>query len=371
MKLTQEILDSGEWVDENIFKFEGIKHTKFICKQCGEFFLVRSLKSKLKYCSRECYYDSLKGRTGCWKGKVRGPMSEEQKQKQREAMTGRKLSKEYHDSQRGEKNWQYCPYHSNGIPKYDSFIDRLEPHEDCKRSKRDPNILRVRCYNCGEWFVPTLCQVGNRLGSIRNTNKDYNRFYCSKDCKKKCPRYRRQSLYSSQDIPRYDVFAPKLQPYEECQRNIKDSNILEIKCVYCGKWFIPTAKQVSYRIQHLSNDTGKFYCSSECKQECPIYKRVKYYKGQKGFNSREVQPELRQLVLARDDYTCQKCEQVGGSLHCHHIEGVEQNPIESADVDMCITLCKRCHKEVHSENGCRYIDLRGCIEDNQTMVVNI
>jgi hypothetical protein len=45
-------------------------------------------------------------------------------------------------------------------------------------------------------------------------------------------------------------------------------------------------------------------------------------------------------------------------LHCHHIEGVEKNPIESADLDNTITLCKKCHKWAHTQEGCRYFELR-------------
>ncbi len=37
------------------------------------------------------------------------------------------------------------------------------------------------------------------------------------------------------------------------------------------------------------------------------------------------------------------------------IEYIKQ--IMSADIDIGITLCKKCDKEVHSEKGCRYIDL--------------
>jgi 5-methylcytosine-specific restriction endonuclease McrA len=65
-----------------------------------------------------------------------------------------------------------------------------------------------------------------------------------------------------------------------------------------------------------------------------------------------VQPELRKLVLKRDDYTCQKCNATNTELHCHHYEGIEVNPIESADIDQCITLCKKCHNEVHRKDKC-------------------
>ena len=74
--------------------------------------------------------------------------------------------------------------------------------------------------------------------------------------------------------------------------------------------------------------------------ECPIYYQMKYPKGYRKATSREAQPELRQMVFQLDDWKCMKCESTK-SLHCHHITGVELNPIESADIDNCITLCTK------------------------------
>jgi hypothetical protein len=103
---------------------------------------------------------------------------------------------------------------------------------------------------------------------------------------------------------------------------------------------------------------GRFYCSQSCKIACPIFSKRKYPSTFRVTTSREVQPELRQMVLKRDNYTCQKCEEKDVELHCHHFTGVEQNPIESADLDNCITLCKDCHKGVHKNTGCKYHELR-------------
>jgi len=66
------------------------------------------------------------------------------------------------------------------------------------------------------------------------------------------------------------------------------------------------------------------------------------------------------MRFAIDDYQCQRCEatQKDSQLHCHHITGVVQNPIESADIDNTITLCKDCHRFVHSQPGCKYHELR-------------
>ena len=165
--------------------------------------------------------------------------------------------------------------------------------------------------------------------------------------------------YNKKNIPLYDTYASQLTIFEHSRRNEKDQNILEVKCD-CGKWFVPTRTNVTHRIGALnglysSATECRFYCSAKCKQECPIYNRKKYQVGHPKSNksqySREVQPELRQLVFKRDNFTCQKCElhqdELDVGLHCHHLTGVEINPIESADIDNCITLCKECHKQIH------------------------
>jgi 5-methylcytosine-specific restriction endonuclease McrA len=164
--------------------------------------------------------------------------------------------------------------------------------------------------------------------------------------------------YNTKNIATYDTYAHQLEPVEQCRRNNDDPNILEVKCTYCGKWHVPTRTNVSSRIKGLGGDTCKLYCSDNCKRECPIYGRQKYYKGREGYSSREIQPELRQLVFARDNWTCQRCKKMGGYLHCHHIDPVINNPVESADIDNCITLCKQCHKETHKLPGCRQGELQ-------------
>ena len=56
----------------------------------------------------------------------------------------------------------------------------------------------------------------------------------------------------------------------------------------------------------------------------------------------------RAAALKRDNYTCQVCNKVGGYLHAHHKRGFTHNPELRFDVSNGITLCKKCHWEVHS-----------------------
>jgi len=164
------------------------------------------------------------------------------------------------------------------------------------------------------------------------------------------------------NIPLYDTYAPQISYAEQVRRNQDDPNILEVKCTYCGKWFVPQLKNVNSRKNALNGNTSgenRLYCSDQCKRECPIYKKQKFSSeenNQKQY-SREVQPELRQIVFERDNWTCQKCRSTE-SLHCHHIEGIRWEPLESADIDKCITYCKSCHGDVHKIDGCGYQDMR-------------
>lgn len=180
------------------------------------------------------------------------------------------------------------------------------------------------------------------------------------------PRYK--GGVSKLNVPLFDTFSYQIDFAEKTKFTyLNGFKLLQVKCAYCGRWFIPTTIGVRNRIVALDMDNnsrrcgeGRFYCSNNCKKSCPIFGQHRYPKGFKHATSREVQPQLRQLVLARDDYTCQKCGKTVDEveLHCHHIDPVAQNPIESADIDNCITFCKDCHKEVHQQDGCKYYELR-------------
>ncbi len=175
---------------------------------------------------------------------------------------------------------------------------------------------------------------------------------------------------------KYDSWASKLSPfYPEgyIRRDPDNPEMLQMKCQLesCNNWVTPTLSQVRTRLaciygSHSGN--GYIYCSDECKEKCPAYNRTKYPKGFKVKQdySRDDQPQLRELVLKRDNYTCQR-EECGKSLKdnpnlklvCHHKFPINEDPIGSADIDNCITLCAECHKWVH-ENipGCSYTELQ-------------
>ena len=177
--------------------------------------------------------------------------------------------------------------------------------------------------------------------------------------------------YNKKGIPTYDQYSDQFFSTEEVQRNNIDRNILEVKCTYCGGWYVPKLHTVIDRIRSI-NSIGfgehRFYCSDKCKKECSIFNQTLYPKGYKPATSREVQPELRQLRFKLDDYTCKICnvhqDKLKVGLHCHHLEGIRWEPLESADLDKCITVCKSCHIKIHKKEGCNYNDLK-CQKEKQ------
>ena len=59
----------------------------------------------------------------------------------------------------------------------------------------------------------------------------------------------------------------------------------------------------------------------------------------------------REAVFARDNWTCQKCNKIGGKLQAHHIFNFAEHSDIRFAIDNGITLCKKCHIEFHKKYG--------------------
>lgn len=205
-----------------------------------------------------------------------------------------------------------------------------------------------------------------RVKWYNKNNKDKKREYSKKyweDNKNKLRELGQKNKMSPILFNSNTKYRQEIKLYEEIKES-PDGHLM-CKCAYCGEWFEPTYSQIKQRVRAANGGARgecRLYCSQNCKDNCPIYNQTLYAKGQKPATSREVQPELRQMVFERDNYTCQKCDTHRDSLevgiHCHHKEGILWEPLQSADIDMCVTLCEDCHKEVHRIPGCGYNDMK-------------
>ena len=60
---------------------------------------------------------------------------------------------------------------------------------------------------------------------------------------------------------------------------------------------------------------------------------------------------FRNKVYQRDDYTCQICGQVGGTLNSHHLDGWNWAKDKRFEISNGVTLCEDCHNKFHNEFG--------------------
>ena len=133
-------------------------------------------------------------------------------------------------------------------------------------------------------------------------------------------------------------------------------------CKTCGKTFEASVSHIRYY------KNGGTYCSPECQtlsfttaERKEVMKksarRGKDHPNWKGgitpertayWRSDEYQ-EWRTAVFERDNYTCQRCLERGGSLCAHHIIPYCVAPEERFEVSNGATLCKECHDYIHSK----------------------
>lgn len=119
---------------------------------------------------------------------------------------------------------------------------------------------------------------------------------------------------------------------------------------------------------------GTRFCSRKClythlfktnPKNHPRWLGGKSQENQLGRGTLEYQ-EWRINVWKRDFFTCKKCLQVGKDLNAHHINSWVDNVDVRYSVDNGITLCKNCHKQLHTIYGQKtnYENLEAFLKDN-------
>lgn len=117
---------------------------------------------------------------------------------------------------------------------------------------------------------------------------------------------------------------------------------LEIKCDNCGETLIKSEQEASRSERH--------FCDKEC-----FSKGIGKYRRDPNLSDdvrllRRQYPEYtewRNLVLARDKYTCQACHKKGREFNVHHILNYSSYPKLRTEVSNGITFCVDCHLEYH------------------------
>jgi len=146
-------------------------------------------------------------------------------------------------------------------------------------------------------------------------------------------------------------------PYVTCLRMDKDLIILSRKIgVEIGEMFILGL------LTHVNKQVKSGSLPSECLDELnSLISSIAANENKSAkFNGIRRTPEIRAwagAVKHRDDMKCRCC----GSLkrvEAHHIISVQERPDLKLDLDNGISLCKKCHKMVHTH----IIDLSAFVE---------
>jgi 5-methylcytosine-specific restriction endonuclease McrA len=167
------------------------------------------------------------------------------------------------------------------------------------------------------------------------------------------------------DIPLYDTFSNNLSLVEDTNFiiNIEGMKVLQVKCSYCNKWFIPTQSQCENRVQFIRGHTdreSRFYCSDMCKALCPVFFKRKW---PTGYNPRKHRNKINESdlrvwskeVLKRADYVCEYCE--NPATEAHHIQPKKLEPFFALDPDNGIACCEKCHYKYGHKNECSFVFL--------------
>ena len=167
----------------------------------------------------------------------------------------------------------------------------------------------------------------------------------------------------------------------------------DIKCEHCGKKFYVAKWQLKRGVKYCSKECSslnrhKFSLTKKSEQN-RIKGLKRYYKNhdshRKGLKLSKkekekirlttprkenhynwkggITPEVmlirnsveykswRKNVYQRDNYTCQICGKQKCYLHAHHIKSFADHPKLRFDINNGITLCKKCHYELHKKSS--------------------
>lgn len=168
----------------------------------------------------------------------------------------------------------------------------------------------------------------------------------------------------------------------ECYNQFHSKNTKEYKCETCGKIFKSNQKDNANRFccrkcydewhnikdkERICPTCGKIFSAKTagdkyCSQACHLYQLHLTNKGEnhpnwKGGISKENDrrdsndyKNWRQQVYQRDNYKCIKC----GSkekINAHHLYSWKYYPNLRYEVSNGITLCEKCHIELHQRCG--------------------
>lgn len=127
------------------------------------------------------------------------------------------------------------------------------------------------------------------------------------------------------------------------------SEEVEFYCDYCGK-LNTTSRKLYKRFKN-------HFCNDECCKKFHVGENGCNYNPDLTDEEREEKRNIKgydefvQMVLKRDNYTCQCCGECGRKLAVHHLNGYNWDKENRINPDNAVVLCENCHKEFHHIYG--------------------
>jgi len=291
-------------------------------------------------CGQEAKYQFKNGKWCCEKSKNSCPkqkkiLAQKNKGKKRSAETIQKLkearrniSNETRDkmskSHLGKKQ-SYSVKRKIGISLKQAYNEGRKKYVPISKKRKYTNEFKEKLiYRCKNELI-----IINKL-TIEKIKKKY-------------------PFFSKIEEMRYNPDKPE---EKEIQVHCKNHNCPNSK--EQGGWFTPTYQQIKTRrdwLEHEGKDLCYFYCSDECKNECPLF-RLKgnpLKESQKLYTIQEYQI-FREYVLERDNYICQYCGEK--AEHIHHERPQKIEPFFALDPDLSWSVCKKCHYKYGHKDEC-------------------
>jgi len=337
------------------------------CKWCGEEG-IRQFKSG-EYCCSQYPQQCPSFKKKLSSAKIGKHRSDTSVQKQKNSMMNRYMKPKAIPI---DDIYVLCDYGCGKLAKYRFKNGKVcceNNYRKCEGYIKNKVIVKKTGPQPEEIIEKVLCDYGcGKLAKYRFKN---GKACCEKSIQN-CPSKKRSTSKYTRDKLRkinkkpleywQDAY-PLFFAIEKPILNENNEIIVRCKNDNCKKLFSPTYTQLYERIRNIEREDGGgdyFYCSDDCKYNCQVFNQKIYPKNFKIDYSREVQPDLRKLRLEIDNNRCVKCGRHISEveLHCHHVEGIRWEPLESADIDKAMTLCEPCHNEVHSKDGCTYQDMQ-------------
>jgi len=123
-----------------------------------------------------------------------------------------------------------------------------------------------------------------------------------------------------------------------------------------GGWFTPERHFIFNRARTVEfyDDVSYLYCSTQCKEECPLYGKtisqlIKENTIKEDLYTSEEYQTWRTTVLERAEYLCEYCEEPAN--HVHHSRPQKLEPGFVLDPDFGVACCESCHYKYGHKTG--------------------